>query len=187
MLVVDRSLLSLVEAIIEPLETVREVIVVGGEPRGTSAPTRSCSRAGPTSRTSSPCTTRLATITINYTSGTTGKPKGVMYTHRGAYLNALGEVIHNHHSSDRSTCGRCRCSTATAGAVPGGSRPRPAVTSACRAVRGDDMWELINEETVTHLSGAPVVLSTLADVAAGKTACPSADRDDRRRRRRARP
>ena len=34
----------------------------------------------------------LATITINYTSGTTGKPKGVMYTHRGAYLNSLGEV-----------------------------------------------------------------------------------------------
>ncbi|HEY0397012.1 MAG TPA: AMP-binding protein, partial [Acidimicrobiia bacterium] len=34
-----------------------------------------------------------ATISINYTSGTTGRPKGVMYTHRGAYLNALGEVI----------------------------------------------------------------------------------------------
>ena len=33
-----------------------------------------------------------ATITVNYTSGTTGKPKGVMYTHRGAYLNSLGEV-----------------------------------------------------------------------------------------------
>ncbi|HEV3365089.1 MAG TPA: AMP-binding protein, partial [Acidimicrobiia bacterium] len=34
-----------------------------------------------------------ATISINYTSGTTGRPKGVMYTHRGTYLNALGEVI----------------------------------------------------------------------------------------------
>ena len=34
-----------------------------------------------------------ATISINYTSGTTGRPKGVMYTHRGVYLNALGEVI----------------------------------------------------------------------------------------------
>ena len=33
------------------------------------------------------------TITINYTSGTAGKPKGVMYTYRGAYLNALAEVI----------------------------------------------------------------------------------------------
>ena len=34
-----------------------------------------------------------ATISINYTSGTTGQPKGVMYTHRGAYLNALGENV----------------------------------------------------------------------------------------------
>ena len=34
------------------------------------------------------------TISINYTSGTTGRPKGVMYTHRGAYLNALGEAHH---------------------------------------------------------------------------------------------
>src|SRR5258706_341922 len=34
-----------------------------------------------------------ATISINYTSGTTGRPKGVMYHHRGAYLNALGEII----------------------------------------------------------------------------------------------
>src|SRR2546428_3391149 len=35
------------------------------------------------------------TISINYTSGTTGRPKGVMYTHRGAYLNALAELAHS--------------------------------------------------------------------------------------------
>ncbi len=40
------------------------------------------------------------TIAINYTSGTTGRPKGVMYTHRGAYLNALGEVIHSRHNTE---------------------------------------------------------------------------------------
>src|SRR5579884_2012856 len=40
------------------------------------------------------------TISINYTSGTTGNPKGVMYTYRGGYLNALGEVIEMGMSSD---------------------------------------------------------------------------------------
>ena len=40
----------------------------------------------------------LATISINYTSGTTGRPKGVMYSHRGAYLNALAEVLHSEHT-----------------------------------------------------------------------------------------
>ncbi|MBC8091728.1 MAG: AMP-binding protein, partial [Pseudonocardia sp.] len=35
------------------------------------------------------------TLSINYTSGTTGKPKGVMYHHRGAYLNSFGEIVHS--------------------------------------------------------------------------------------------
>ena len=59
------------------------------------------------------------TISINYTSGTTGRPKGVMYTHRGAYLNALAEMHHARLDCSPSTCGRCPCSTATAGASPG--------------------------------------------------------------------
>ena len=42
------------------------------------------------------------TISINYTSGTTGRPKGVMYTHRGAYMNALAEA----HHARRADCGR---------------------------------------------------------------------------------
>ena len=37
---------------------------------------------------------------VFYTSGTTGRPKGVMYTHRGAHLNALAEVVHSHHDTD---------------------------------------------------------------------------------------
>ena len=45
------------------------------------------------SRSSIRLTTRTTPISINYTSGTTGRPKGVMYTHRGAYLNALGESL----------------------------------------------------------------------------------------------
>lgn len=104
----------------------------------------------------------LATIAINYTSGTTGKPKGVMYTHRGAYLNALGEVLHSEHSAESVYLWtlpmfHCNgwCTTWGVTAVAG--------RHVClRAVRGDAMWALIRREGVTHLNGAPIVLDTLA-------------------------
>ena len=60
-----------------------------------------------------------ALISINYTSGTTGKPKGVMTNHRGAYLHALGVIAEAGSPRAAPTCGRCRCSTATAGRIRG--------------------------------------------------------------------
>ncbi|MGJ0118012.1 AMP-binding protein [Williamsia sp. MIQD14] len=103
-----------------------------------------------------------ATITINYTSGTTGRPKGVMYTHRGAYLNALAEVVHQGFAHDSRYLWtlpmfHCNgwCTTWAVTAVSG--------RHIClRAVRGDDIWRLIDTEGVDHLCGAPTVLSTLA-------------------------
>ncbi|HEY5854264.1 MAG TPA: AMP-binding protein, partial [Aldersonia sp.] len=98
----------------------------------------------------------------NYTSGTTGKPKGVMYTHRGAYLNSLGEVYHQGFglgtrylwSLPMFHCNGW-CTTWAVTAATG--------THVClRAVRGDAMWSLIDNEGVDHLCGAPTVLSTLA-------------------------
>ncbi len=104
-----------------------------------------------------------ATISINYTSGTTGRPKGVMYHHRGAYLNALGEVIHSRHSSDSVylwTLPMFHCNgwCTTWGVAGAGG------TQVClRAVDGGEIWRLIDAEGVTHLNGAPVVLSTIAN------------------------
>ena len=71
-------------------------------------------------------------LALLYTSGTTGDPKGVVYHHRGAYLNALGNAL-AFRLAPRSacTCGRCRCSTATAGPTRGRSRRRAARTCAC--------------------------------------------------------
>jgi fatty-acyl-CoA synthase len=107
------------------------------------------------------------TISINYTSGTTGRPKGVMYTHRGAYLNALAEASHARLDS-RSVylwtlpmfhCnGWCFTWAVTAAGA----------THVClRKVDPALVWRLLGEERVTHLNGAPTVLVMLgADPAA---------------------
>jgi fatty-acyl-CoA synthase len=102
-------------------------------------------------------------ISINYTSGTTGQPKGVMYTHRGAYLNALGEIIHQRFDPESVylwTLPMFHCNGwCTPWAVTG-----IGATHVClRAVRPDVIWRLFDEEGVTHLDGAPTVLVMIAD------------------------
>ncbi|MGB3699618.1 MAG: AMP-binding protein [Gordonia sp. (in: high G+C Gram-positive bacteria)] len=101
-------------------------------------------------------------ITINYTSGTTGKPKGVMYTHRGAYLASLGNAVTQGFTTDTRylwTLPMFHCN----GWCGPWSLTALAATHVClRAVRGDDMWRLIDTEKVNQMSGAPTVLTTLA-------------------------
>jgi fatty-acyl-CoA synthase len=100
-------------------------------------------------------------IALNYTSGTTGNPKGVVYHHRGAYLLGIGNVV---------TCGTAKhpvylwtlpmfhcngwCFPWSISAVAG--------THVClRWVRAKAMYDAIADHGVTHLCGAPIVMSLL--------------------------
>ncbi|MBV8170351.1 MAG: AMP-binding protein, partial [Candidatus Eremiobacteraeota bacterium] len=107
-------------------------------------------------------------ISINYTSGTTGRPKGVMYTHRGAYLNALGEVYHAGMTGDSVylwTLPMFHCNgwCYTWGVTAAGARH-----VALPRVEPKAIFDLIEREGVTHLCGAPTVLVMIANEAPSK-------------------
>ena len=106
-------------------------------------------------------------IALNYTSGTTGNPKGVVYHHRGAFLNALGNAITlglDRHSVYLWTLPMFHCNgwthpwavTAVAG------------THVClRHVDPAPIFAAIAEHRVTHLCGAPIVLNLLVHAPEG--------------------
>ncbi|HEV8031362.1 MAG TPA: GNAT family N-acetyltransferase [Stellaceae bacterium] len=109
----------------------------------------------------SPPSDEWSAIALNYTSGTTGNPKGVVYHHRGAYLNALGNAITfglDRHAVYLWTLPMFHCNgwtfTWAVTAISG--------THVClRRVDPAPIFALIDEHKVTHLCGAPVVLNML--------------------------
>ena len=100
-------------------------------------------------------------IALNYTSGTTGNPKGVVYHHRGAYLNALGNILVWSLASKPTYLWtlplfHCNgwCFPWTLAALAG--------TNVClRRVEAKAIFDAIADEGVTHLCGAPIVMGLL--------------------------
>ena len=105
-------------------------------------------------------------ITLNYTSGTTGNPKGVVYHHRGAYLLAVGNTLAGNiakHPRYLWTLPMFHCD----GWCFGWTIPVVAGTQVClRYVRPDAVWDAMAEHKITHLCGAPIVMATLLNAPA---------------------
>ena len=97
------------------------------------------------------------TISINYTSGTTGQPKGVQYTYRGAYLNALSEVIVAGMSPESVFLWTLPMFHCNGWCFPWAVTAVAARHVALPAVDPDLVWRLIDDEGVTHYNGAPTV------------------------------
>ena len=100
-------------------------------------------------------------ISLNYTSGTTGNPKGVVYHHRGAHLLALGNILAGsigRHPVYLWTLPMFHCN----GWCFPWTVPVVGGTNIClRYVRADAIWNALAGDKVTHLCGAPIVMSTI--------------------------
>jgi fatty-acyl-CoA synthase len=97
------------------------------------------------------------TISVNYTSGTTGRPKGVQYTYRGAYLNALNEVIVAGLSTDSVFLWTLPMFHCNGWCFPWAVTAVAARHVTMRAVDAELVWDLIDREGVTNYNGAPTV------------------------------
>jgi fatty-acyl-CoA synthase len=170
-MVVDAGLLSTATAAAKDVETVTELVVAEDteiaptdpdlidEPRLVSYSEFLARGTGePLSWSVSD---ELAPIAINYTSGTTGRPKGVIYTHRGAYLNCFGEIIHSRHDENSVYLWTLPMFHCNGWCTPWSLTAIGGTHVCLREVRGDAIWEQLREHDITHLNAAPTVVSTI--------------------------
>lgn len=110
-----------------------------------------------------PVTDERSLLSINYTSGTTGRPKGVMYHHRGAYLQALAMAYHARLDPSSRYLWTLPMFHTNGWCFPWAVTAAGAVHQCLRKVDPADIWHAVRHDGVTHFCAAPVVLGMLAD------------------------
>lgn len=166
LLFVDTALADQLTMIIDDLETVEEVVLIDDAGHATDLP--GLERESFLSRGSGESLPwrvpdERQPISINYTSGTTGRPKGVQYTHRGAYLNALSEIIHSRHTPASVYLWTLPMFHCNGWCTTWGVTAIGGTHVGLRAVEAGEIWRLIGDLGVTHLNAAPTVLISMAN------------------------
>jgi len=165
-LVVDSELARLVEPVLGECANLDLVVTIEDVPGGIHLPGpdyESFIATGSADPIDWPIDDEDEVITIDYTSGTTGKPKGVMYTHRGAYLNSLGELIEMRMTSTSVHLWTLPMFHCNGWCLPWAVTGIGATHVCLRKFDPAEAWRLIHRHRVTHLCAAPTVLIALVN------------------------
>jgi fatty-acyl-CoA synthase len=157
LLLVDAALAELGRALVERVDANVRIVVAGGaddeyEDWITAAP------AVPR-----PVTDEWSLLSLNYTSGTTGRPKGVMYAHRGAYLQALAMAFQAGLDSASRFLWTLPMFHCNGWCFPWAVTAAGAAHVALRQIDPAEVWRLLREEGITHFNAAPTVLISLVE------------------------
>jgi fatty-acyl-CoA synthase len=175
-LVADAALLPVAAAAAEGVGTVTQLVVAADAEAGSTGPDLTAesrlvsyseflaSQAADPMPWSVP--DELAPIAINYTSGTTGRPKGVIYTHRGAYLNSYAQIIHSRHDENSVYLWTLPMFHCNGWCAPWAVTAIGGTQVCLREVRGDAIWQQLRQHGITHLNAAPTVVSTILNASA---------------------
>ena len=102
-------------------------------------------------------------ISLSYTSGTTGQPKGVVYHHRGSYLMSMGSVVAWNMPNNLSYLYTVPMFHCNGWGYPWTLALLHAKAVFCRYIIAKDIFNLIDQHNITHFGGAPIVLNLIAN------------------------
>ena len=166
-LIADHEYTAIADGIRDGLSSVEQFIVAGGDDGAPDGWVSWDELTGGQPTTPTPAIEQDENdlVSVNYTSGTTARPKGVMMTHRNSYINAYNFIAHlgvRHNDVELWTLPMFHCNGW------GGTFALTAVGAThvvLRAIVGEDIYRLIERERVTFACMAPAVLATVLNYA----------------------